>query len=264
MTACSESEPQRDERRMKVSIITATRNSAATVADCIASVNGQTHAAIEHLVIDGASQDDTVRTVEAMPNRVAKIVSEPDRGIYDAMNKGIALATGDVIGILNADDFLAAADIIELIAATFEREPCDAVFGNLDFVAPDHPDRVVRRWTSSPFVPGSFAGGWHPPHPTLYLRRGVYERYGTFDVALDVSADFELMLRLFERFGIRARYVDRTIVRMRYGGESTGSLRKIIRGNINIMRAFKKNGIRVSPLYPLMRLLPKLKEFLVR
>lgn len=249
---------------MKISIITVSFNSAATIVDCINSVNKQTHNKIEHIIIDGDSKDNTIELINSIQNRVSTIISEPDKGIYDAMNKGIALATGDIIGILNSDDFLASPYVLENIIQTFEKENCDAVYGNLDFVSSDNSNKIIRHWKSSPFKKGSFAKGWHPPHPTFYVKRKIYEKYGMFDTSLNVSADFELMLRFIEKHQIKVHYIDETIVKMRYGGESTGSLAKIFMGNSNIIKAFKKNGIKVSPLYPLIRLLPKLKQFLIK
>lgn len=247
---------------MKISIITATYNSASSITGCITSVNNQTYLDIEHIIIDGFSTDNTIEKVTNTPNKIVKIVSEPDHGIYDAMNKGISMASGDIIGILNSDDFLASHDILELIAKAFEQEKCDAIFGNLDFVASSSTDKVIRKWKSSPFEQGSFAKGWHLPHPTFYVKREIYEKYGTFDISLNVSADFEIMLRFLELYKIKVYYLDRTIVKMRYGGESTGSLKKIIEGNKNIMKAFKKNGIKVSPFYTINRLASKLKQFI--
>lgn len=249
---------------MKVSIITATYNSAAHIAACLASVNSQTHKNIEHIIVDGASTDNTLEIIKATPNRVAKIISEPDHGIYDAMNKGIKLATGDIIGILNSDDFYASNTIIETIVKTFQEKNVDSVFGNLDFVASDNPEKVIRHWKCTSFIRGSFAKGWHPPHPTFFVKREVYEKYGIFDTSLNVSADFELMLRMLERHQISTCFIDKTIVKMRYGGESTGSLKKIIKGNRNIMKAFKKNEIKVSPFYTFNRLLHKALQFLKR
>lgn len=249
---------------MRISIITATYNSAAHIAACLASVNSQTHKNIEHIIVDGASTDNTLEIIKATPNRVAKIISEPDKGIYDAMNKGIKLATGDIIGILNSDDFYASNTIIETVVKTFQEKNVDSVFGNLDFVASDNPEKVIRHWKCTSFIRGSFAKGWHPPHPTFFVKREVYEKYGIFDTSLNVSADFELMLRMLERHQISTCFIDKTIVKMRYGGESTGSLKKIIKGNRNIMKAFKKNEIKVSPFYTFNRLLHKALQFLKR
>jgi len=249
---------------MKVSIITATYNSSSTVLDCIQSVNNQTYADIEHIIIDGVSTDNTLERINSIPNKAQKTVSEPDKGIYDAMNKGIGMAQGDIIGILNSDDFLASNNIIATIVKTFERENCDAVFGNLDFVSISNVSKVVRRWKSTPYKLNGFLKGWHPPHPTLYVKRDLYEKYGNFDISLAVSADFELMLRFIEKYRIKTYYLDETIVKMRYGGESTGSIKKIITGNINIRKAFHKNGIQVPPFYTVQRILTKVKQFFHR
>jgi len=249
---------------LKISIITATYNSAATISSCIASVNEQTYPDIEHIIIDGASNDNTLEIIKSMPNRVSKIVSEPDKGIYDAMNKGIKLATGDIVGILNSDDFYATNTIIETVVNAFQEENVDSVFSNLDFVASENTNKVIRHWKSSPFIRGSFAKGWHPSHPTFFVRRNIYKNYGIFDTSLDVSADFELMLRFLEKHKISTFYLDETIVKMRYGGESTGSLKRIITGNKNILKAFKKNNIKVSPFYTFNRIFSKAKQFIQR
>ncbi len=246
---------------MKISIITVTYNNTDTIANCVASVYNQTHEDIEHIIVDGASSDNTLKIIKANPSRVAEIISEPDNGIYDAMNKGIRLATGDIIGILNSDDYYADNRIIKKIVTIFENEKVDSVFGNLEFVDQHDTNKGIRVWKSSKFKPGSFKKGWHPSHPTFFVKKEVYEKYGLFDASFDVSADFELMLRFIEKYKISTYYLDETIVKMRYGGESTGSLKRIFIGNKNVLRAFKKNGIKVPPLY---RLLPKLKRFVIR
>lgn len=249
---------------MRISIVTATYNSSKFIKANLGSINEQTYPNVEHLIVDGVSTDKTLDIIRATPNRVVNVISEPDQGIYDAMNKGISLATGQIVGILNSDDFYATPDVIQKIAKRFEKTNCDAVYGNLDFVDQTNTEKIIRHWQSSPFIPGSFKRGWHPPHPTFFVRKEIYDRYGLFDISLDVSADFELMLRFIEKHQIKVSYLDETIVKMRYGGESTGSLKKIIEGNRNIMRAFKKNGIKVSPFYPALRLIPKLKQFISR
>ena len=249
---------------MIFSIITATYNSAAHIADCIASVNKQNYSNVEHIIIDGDSKDSTLEIIKSVPNRITKIISELDNGIYDAMNKGIILAKGDIIGILNSDDFYASNDILEMICKKFEATGCDAFYGNLDFVDSKDTKKVIRHWKSSPYISGSFKKGWHPPHPTFFIKREIYERYGLFDTSLNVSADFELMLRFIEKHKIKVEYLNETIVKMRYGGESTGSLKKIIEGNRNVMKAFRKNGIKISPFYPAIRLIPKIKQFILK
>jgi glycosyltransferase len=249
---------------MKVTIITATYNSERYIADCVESINNQSYANIAQVIIDGMSTDKTLEFANYIPNRITSIISELDHGIYDAMNKGINLATGDIIGILNSDDFYASNEIIAKVVNVFEKTGCDAVYGNLDFVDAEKTDKVIRHWNSKKYKQGSFTKGWHPPHPTFFVKKEVYEKFGGFDISLDVSADFELMLRLIEKHRIHIEYLDETLVKMRYGGESTGSLSKIIEGNKNVMKAFKKNGIPVSPFYPILRLFPKIKQFLKR
>lgn len=249
---------------MKISIITASYNSADYIKECVKSIYSQSYPNIEHIIIDGASKDNTLEIIQSTPNRVNRIISEPDNGIYDAMDKGIKLATGDVIGILNSDDFYASDDILEKIAKTFKETGCDSVYGNLDFVLPDNTAKTVRHWKSSTFVRGSFAKGWHPPHPTFFVKREIYEKYGVFDTSLNVSADFELMLRFLEKHNISTHYFDETFVKMRYGGVSTTSLNGILTGNKNILKAFKKNDIKVSPFYTINRFFAKAKQFIQR
>jgi len=249
---------------MKISIITATYNSASTLTSSISSVNNQTFPDIEHIIIDGVSTDNTLEIIRSIPNRITKIVSEPDHGIYDAMNKGIAIATGEIIGILNSDDLYASTNILQQIVQLFEITGCDAVYGNLDFVASGNIDKVIRHWKSSPNIPVSFQQGWHPPHPTFFVKKEIYTKYGLFDSSLEVSADFELMLRFIEKYKIKTQYLNETIVKMRYGGVSTTSLKGILTGNKNVLKAFKKNGIRVSPFYTIHRIATKLKQFLKR
>ena len=247
---------------MKISIITATYNSEKTLKDTIESVLSQTYPDIEYIIIDGKSKDhtlDIVREYEPRFNGRMHWISERDKGIYDAMNKGINLASGEVVGILNSDDLLIDKTVIEDIVKTFDKQ-VEAVFSNLFFVKENDVNSVVRYWKASSYK--SFKSGWHPAHPTFYVRKSVYEKYGVFDTSFDVSADFELMLRFIEKYKIVTRYLDRYTIRMRVGGESTGSIKNIIKGNKNIFRAFHKNGIRVSPFYPIKRLTPKVVNLL--
>ncbi len=249
---------------MKISIITATYNSSKTLRDTIESVLNQTHNDIEYIIVDGLSKDNTIDIVkeyEPKFNGRMRWISEKDKGLYDAMNKGIKMASGDVIGILNSDDLLMDKFVIQDIANVFDRE-VDAIFSNLYFVKQDDISEVVRIWKGSPYK--SFTKGWHPAHPTFYVRKEVYEKYGIFDTTFDVSADFELMLRLIEKNKIRTKYLDRFTIRMRMGGESTGSITNIIKGNKNIYRAFEKNDIKVSPLYSFYRLTPKVIDLIKR
>lgn len=247
---------------MKVSIITATYNSEAHIADCIKSVDSQTYNDIEHIIIDGASNDNTIKTIMDMPNRVSCIVSEPDKGIYDAMNKGINCATGDVIGILNSDDFFTSDDVVESIVKEFAYDSAlDGIYTNLYYVIRNNPDRIVRYWVSNSFKKRSFFKGWHPPHPTIYLKREVYEKYGNFNLDFSLSADFELMLRFFEKYNIKTKYLPIVAVKMRLGGASSKYLKNFSKQNIQCINAFRVNGFKPPLLYPIYRLLPKLLQF---
>lgn len=233
------------------------------ISDCVKSVNNQSYSNIEHIIIDGASKDNTLEVIECFPNRVAKVVSEPDKGIYDAMNKGIKLATGDVIGILNSDDFFADSDVIQKIAKEFIENPeLDGVYTNLYYVKQDDPETIVRHWKSESFKERSFFKGWHPPHPTLYMRRSVYEKYGLFDLNFSLAADFELMLRYFERYKIKTKYLPITTIRMRLGGATSKNFENVKKQNIECMEAFRTNGLKPPILYPFYRLMPKLLQFL--
>ncbi|MBS6991300.1 MAG: glycosyltransferase [Alistipes sp.] len=246
---------------MKISIITATFNSGATLRDTIQTVLTQTYREIEYIIIDGNSRDNTleiVREFEPYFDGRMKWISEPDNGIYDAMNKGIRMATGDIIGILNSDDFYNDENVLADIVNAFGCKKTDCVYGNLVFVDSAKPDKIVRRWTGSQHTPGAFLKGWHPAHPTFYARRTCFEQYGDFDLSFEISADFELMLRFIEKNGCSNYYINRCFVKMRQGGASTGSIKNIIKGNKNILRAFRKNGYHISCLYPAKRLLPKL------
>ena len=243
---------------MKISIITATYNSGATLRDTLESILNQSYPDYEILIIDGGSKDSTKQIVdEYIPkfNGKLKWHTGKDKGLYDAMNKGISRAAGDIIGILNSDDFYATPDVLETIAKTCER--VEAVYGDLDFVDEENTDKVVRQWRGSQHEPGAFLKGWHPAHPTFYARRECYERFGGFDISFDVSADFELMLRFLEKGQLTNRYIPKTFVKMRMGGESTGSISKIIQGNKNVLWAFRKNGFKVPKFYLVRRLTPK-------
>ena len=248
---------------MRISIITATYNSSAHIHDCVQSVFKQSHEDIEHIIIDGASKDNTLKIIKSIPNRIVKIVSEPDRGIYDAMNKGIRLATGDVIGILNSDDFFEGPDVIKTIVKEFQNDSSlEGVYTNLYYVKQDSPQQVVRHWVSETFKEKRFFYGWHPPHPTLYLRRDVYQKYGDFNLNFSLSADFELMLRFFEKHNIKTKHLPITTIRMRLGGATSKNWENERKQNFECMEAFRANGFKSPVLYPIYRLLPKLLQFL--
>lgn len=249
---------------MRISIITVAFNAASTIVDSLESVASQTHPDIEHIVVDGASTDGTLDVIERHGQHVARLISEPDHGIYDAMNKGLRLATGDIVGFLNADDVYADTGVLARVSATMEAERLDAMFGDAEFVSPDRPDRPLRRYRSERFHPGRIAWGWMPAHPTLFLRRQVYERFGLFRTDYRIAGDFELVARMFHGGTLSYRHVPEVLVRMRTGGVSTGGWRNTILLNQEVLRACRENGIPTSLPKVLSKYPAKLLEFLHR
>jgi glycosyltransferase involved in cell wall biosynthesis len=249
---------------LKVSVITVCRNSAATIRDTLESIAAQDHPDLEHLVIDGASTDGTIEIVRAHGSRVARFVSEPDRGMYDSMNKGLRLASGEVVGFLHSDDMLAATSTVSEIVAAFRATDAECVFGDLDVVHPRDTARVLRRWRAGPHRRGALPRGWYPPHPTLYIRRSVLDEVGAFDERYRIAADMDHMLRLFEVRGVRSHYLQRVIVRMRAGGLSNRSLRNIWRANVETWRSLHRHGFRVGPWFIGRKILRKIPQLFVR
>lgn len=247
----------------KISLVTVTFNSAKTLRNTIESVISQSYPDIEYILVDGLSNDNTVEIIkeyESLFNGNMHWISEKDNGLYDAMNKGFCMATGDVVGIINSDDLLAEPTAIEKVVETFEKYPeSDAVYADLYYVAQNDIMKIVRHWVSGKQRP--FKYGWHPAHPTFYARREVYQKYGLFDLDFKFAADFELMLRLIEKEHIRLVYLPEPLVRMRLGGTTSKNFTNIRKGNLECIKAFNKNGIKVSYLYFLFRLLPKLKQY---
>jgi glycosyltransferase involved in cell wall biosynthesis len=230
---------------MKISVITVAYNSAKTIKDTLDAVAMQTHTDIEHLVIDGASKDGTVKIVRGHANSQICLISEPDKGIYDAMNKGLKLATGEVVGFLNSDDFYADASVLEKVANAFQNPAVDACYADLVYVNQDN-SRVVRYWKSKPFVKGDFAKGWCPAHPTFYVRKSVIERLGLFDQSYKMGVDVEFMMRYLECGQVRSVYIPHVLVRMRIGGASNQSWKNILLQNQEILAALRKNGVSFS------------------
>lgn len=249
---------------MKFSIITATFNSENTIRDTIESVLSQSFQSYEYLVIDGGSKDSTISIVKeylpAFEGRL-RFVSEPDKGIYDAMNKGFKMAGGDYLALINSDDFFSDGQALEKVSDCFDRNPdADAVYADLCYVSQSDKDRIVRKWVTGAQRP--FNKGWLPAHPTFYVKRSVYEKYGYFNLDYRLAADFELMLRFVEKYHIQLTYLEEPLVRMRLGGATSKNIQNIFRQNLECIRAFRDNGLPVSPLYPLYRLLPKIKQYL--
>ena len=228
---------------MNISIITVVRNGEATIAQCMTSVLCQTHQPFEYVIIDGNSSDRTLDIVQKHRCAAVQVVSEPDQGIYDAMNKGIQLVTGDIVGILNSDDFYSGPLVLERVAARFIESGADAMFADLVYVKPDNPEKVVRYYSGAGFTPDKFAWGWMPPHPTFFVRREVYERYGLFLTDYKIAADYELTARFLARHKLSFTYLPEVIVSMRTGGVSTSSLKSNWILNREILRACAENGI---------------------
>lgn len=245
---------------MKISIITATYNSAQTIAGTLQSVAEQTEVKVEHLVIDGVSKDGTKGIVQKYPN--VEWYSEPDQGIYDAMNKGLQKATGDIIGILNSDDFYADDQVLRDVLQQFEDPLIDAVYGDLDYVDPIDTSKVIRHWHAGAYRPNAFRYGWMPPHPTFFVRRRVYEQYGDFNLTFRTSADYELMLRFLHRHKIQVAYIPRVLVKMRTGGLSNSSFRHRLKANQEDRRAWTVNGLHVPFYTTWLKPLRKLGQWL--
>lgn len=226
---------------MKVTVITATYNSADTLESCIQSVLTQTCKNIEYLIIDGASTDGTPEILQKYKTQITKFVSEPDTGIYDALNKGLHLATGDIVGFLHADDLFENPEVLTQIVEIFQSKNCDAVYGNLTYISKDNPDKLIRNWISKPFTPGLLYKGWMPPHPTLFLHREVYEQFGSFDTSYSIAADYDFMLRIFSR-GIVSIHLNQYITKMRVGGKSN-SFKNLIKKMQEDLKALKKNKV---------------------
>ncbi len=230
---------------MKITVITATYNSAQTLEQCMQSVLSQTYHPIEYLIIDGASTDGTLAVAQGFINthqQTIKIISEPDQGIYDALNKGLSLATGDIIGFLHADDLFESPLVLEQIASVFKsHQACDAVYGNLQYVSKDNTNKLIRNWVSKSFSPELLHQGWMPPHPTLFLRQEVYEHYGQFDTSFSIAADYDFMLRIFSG-GIASVYLNQYITKMRVGGKSN-SLNNLMKKMKEDLKALRKNKV---------------------
>jgi glycosyltransferase involved in cell wall biosynthesis len=237
---------------LKVSLITVSFNSATTINDTINSINNQDYKNIEYIVIDGDSKDGTIEILEQAGNKITHWISEPDSGIYDAMNKGLQLATGEIVGILNSDDFYFDDHIISTVANAFEDKNVDAVFGDLIVVDPGNLKKIVRRYSSANWYPEKLARGFMPAHPTFFVRRKFYEAYGLFKTDYKIAADYEILIRFLYVHRLRYKYLNQTMVVMRSGGVSTRNIRSNIILNDEIIRGCRENGIKTNiwKIYP--------------
>ena len=248
---------------MKISIITVVYNNERTIREAINSVLKQTYSDIEYVIIDGNSIDKTVQLVNEYSDQLGYFISEKDKGIYDAMNKGIKAATGEVIGILNSDDLYRDTTVIETVMNEFIQNPTlDIVYGDLVYVKNNNVDKVVRYWKSNSYYKYFFETGNVPPHPSLFVKREVYEQVGYFDLNYKLAADYEFMLRMFKKFDFKSKYINKVIVKMRLGGATNQSYSNIKRQNIEILNAWKNNNLNPPFFLMPLRLLKRLFQFI--
>ncbi|HGY1012479.1 TPA: glycosyltransferase family 2 protein [Aeromonas salmonicida subsp. smithia] len=248
---------------MKVSIITATYNSAATIHDTLSSLENQTYPNIEYIIVDGASKDNTLEVIKNHCTRVSQIISEPDHGIYDALNKGIAAATGDIVGFLHSDDLFAYPEAIQDMVDIFKSGDHDAVYADLEYVQQDNINKKVRLWQSGTYNKKKLKYGWMPAHPTFYMRRSCYIKFNGFDLTYKISADYDSILRYLWRGNVNAGYLPKVLIKMRVGGISNRSLANILCKTREDIQAMRNNGL-FWPLTIALKNLSKIPQFLVK
>ena len=231
---------------MKISIITVTYNSEKFLKKCIQSIKEQTHRDIQHVIIDNNSKDSTLKIIDKLKIDDSIIISEDDEGIYHAMNKGIEHSSGDIIGILNSDDFYADQKVLQVVNEIFADNMIDACYGNLNYVEPEKTFDIVRRWKPGKFKMRSFSKGWVPPHPTFFVRRSIYDDLGKFDINYKFASDTDLMMRFLEVNKIKAVNVDKNFINMRIGGKTNKTIKNIFLQNIEILSSLKKNNIKFN------------------
>jgi glycosyltransferase involved in cell wall biosynthesis len=247
---------------LKISIITITFNSASTLEQTIRSVIEQTYPNIEYIVVDGMSVDGTLEIIEKYKDKVSKIISEKDNGLYDALNKGIGMATGDVIGILHSDDFYIDNHVIQKYANTFLKNNSDCVYSDLYYVDKNNTDKIIRKWKSGDYKNGSFLNGWMPPHPTFFVKKKIYEKLGTFNTTFKSAADYELMLRFIHKNKISVSYLPEFTVKMRVGGKSNVTVQNRINANLEDRKAWELNGLKPRFYTLYLKPLRKVIQFL--
>jgi glycosyltransferase involved in cell wall biosynthesis len=246
---------------MKVTIITVVLDNMAFIEDAINSVVNQSHANLQYIIIDGGSNDGSLDIIKSFGDKIAIVVSEPDEGIYDAMNKGLALANGDLVGFLNADDFYAHQQVLQHVADKFETNNCDVLYADLDYVSRADKNKIVRKWRSGSYKKDRFLSGWMPPHPTFFARKEVYQELGGFNKKLNMAADYELMLRFCYFNDLNVAYLPEVIIKMRLGGQSNRSLKNRIKANIQDRNAWVMNGVKPKWYTLLLKPLSKIIQY---
>lgn len=245
---------------MKISVITVCFNSAETIADTIESIRCQSHPDIEYIVVDGGSTDATLAIIEQNRDVVSVLLTGPDTGMYDAANKGIGVASGEIVGMLNADDFYTDADVLKDVARSLVNGG-DAAYGDIHYVDRINPETIKRNWVSGAYARKSFLTGWMPPHPTFFLRKKAYDMYGLFRLDFESAADYELMLRMLYKHSLKPVYINRVLVKMREGGKSNVSIANRIRANREDRKAWEINGLKAAWYTLYFKPLSKLKQF---
>jgi glycosyltransferase involved in cell wall biosynthesis len=245
---------------MKISVITVCLNAAETIADTIHSIRRQSHPDIEYIVVDGGSTDETLSIIEQNRDVVSVLLTGPDEGMYDAANKGISAAKGEIVGMLNADDYYADEDVLKDVALAVA-DGSDAVYGDLHYVDRKRTDTIKRNWVSGSYDKKLFLSGWMPPHPTFFLRKEAYDEFGLFRLDFGSAADYELMLRMLYKYSLKPSYMNRVIVKMREGGKSNNSIANRIRANMDDRKAWKINGLTAAWYTLYLKPLSKLKQF---
>jgi glycosyltransferase involved in cell wall biosynthesis len=250
---------------MKISIITVVRNNEATIKETIDSVLSQTHKDIEYIVVDGASTDGTVEIVSSYGNKINKFISEQDMGLYDAINKGIDLATGDVVGILHSDDLYLDPEVLSKVSSEFvNNSSLDACYSDMVYVDRHNSSRIVRYWKTSKFIPGSFAKGWSPPHPTFFVNRKIYEKLGSYNLKYSIASDTELMMRLLEVHKINVTYIPQLWVKMRMGGIST-DIRNLLKQNKEVLTALETHNLSKNIfIFFVSKIISRIKQLIQR
>lgn len=246
---------------MKVSIITTCKNSETTIEGTIKSVLNQDYPGIEYIIIDGGSTDYTLEIINKYQNKISKVISEADEGLYHAINKGISLATGELVGNLNSDDFYFSSTTISEVVKKLHEKSADAVYGDLHYVDRNDTQKVIRNWEAGEYTEGLFLKGWMPPHPAFFVKRGVYTKHGLFNTDLKSAADYELMLRFIHKHKITVAYVPKVLVKMRVGGKSNKTLLNRIKANLEDRKAWRINDITPNLTTLFLKPLSKLKQY---
>ena len=246
----------------KISVITVCFNAAETIADTIESIRSQSHPNIEYIVVDGGSTDETLEIIARNRDVISVLITGPDNGMYDAANKGINCASGEIVGMLNADDFYADKDVLRDVSNSLAKET-HAVYGDLQYVDRKHPQKIKRKWVSGLYARKNFLMGWMPPHPTFFIRKSAYDTYGAFRPDLRSAADYELMLRMLYKHSLEPVYIDRVLVKMRVGGKSNVSIGNRIRANIEDRNAWTMNGLRAAWYTLYLKPLSKISQYLI-